>query len=556
MKCRTILIILSMFAALVIAGCGSGTSPGATGGGSSVTASNCVNAACHGAGFSSANSPDIVFAAVSSSSSRTAGLMHIAEVNLGTNFNNPVFKAMTASSKRMPQYVVTGSQCSDCHSHQNVNNKVIREEWAESGHGELTAGPWKGINGKTYGFTDGFNNYTTLLNVNNVCGRCHSKSGFVNFINSNFVRVDRITNGSDKTKEVISCDGCHSDTSVGTVRTVRPFRGFWGYSTVATSSNATNFRGRDLRLPRVTSKYIFTDIGASNVCVPCHVGRNIANSSSYLIKELNVYPQYSTMRLSNTNVALLIGTTGHGYKNYAGPDLGYEIGPASTYTENNPYSHSNIGKNNIAGTGNSGACAGCHMRKGKGHSYSATSVYTDFAICNNCHGVVPVPLGVTTGVMNAPKIATLLEQATDAVKVTQALIARKFINGGATPTAANFNVIKRWYTVRNDLDENLDEYRKRAHYQGAFYNTTYVSNFNFTGSPYPGANLNHNPLYQRRILFDSIDFVVNNRLTGNPTLIEAAINGLAPGYLPDLPAGGRSTALQKENAIKYFSSRP
>lgn len=541
MKCQAILLTFSTLAALTIAGCGTGTGPASEpAGGPAPTASNCVNAACHGSAFDSASSPAAVFGSISSASSKSIAAMHIAQVNIGSNFTNPLFKTMTASTKRLPQYVFSGSRCSDCHSHQNADNRAIRLEWAESVHGEHTAVAWKNINGKLSGYVDGTSNYLSGLNsggsgVGIVCVRCHTKTGFVNFATSDYLTLSRLTDGTDKTKEVLSCDGCHTDISTGTIRTIKPFRGFWGYSTVAAN-------GRDWRLPRVTTQYTFTDLGASNVCVSCHVGRNIVNSSPYLIKALNVYDTYSTVRTKAGGDGTIIGTNGHGYKNYAGPDLGYEFSGAN-YTEKS-YSHSKVGIANLAGTGTKGACVGCHMRLGKGHSYEATAAYTDYGtVCGSCHGVI-------TDAVNKTSIDALLIQRTDAVKVVQALLSIKFnVPFVATGTytqklSYNFAKVIRWYTTPT-------EKTKRANYQGAHYNTTYVA----------ATNMYHNPLYSRRLLFDSADFIVNfinndGTLKGDTASIITAIGLIPDAKLPNLLADGtgRTAADQRNNAILFFSA--
>lgn len=559
MKGKTIIIAYCMLYALVIAGCGSGTGPASDPSvfNSLPTASNCVNAACHGSAFDAASSPDAIFSAISSASSRKIAAMHIAEVNIGSNFNNSVFKSMTASTKRLPQYVYTGSQCADCHSHQSADNKTIRGEWAESVHGEHAAVAWNKINGKLSGFLDGTSTYLSGYNsgtiasrgsqVGNVCVRCHTKTGYVSFVTSDFLTINRLTDGTDKTKEVLSCDGCHTNVTTGIIRIVKPFRGFWGYSTVAAN-------GRDRRLPPVNVTYTFTDIGASNVCVPCHVGRNIQNSSAYLIKKLNTYDAYSTVRTRAGGDGTVVGTNGHGYKNYVGPDLGYEYTGAN-YTEN-AYSHSKVGIANLAGSGTKGACVGCHMKLGKGHTFEATANYTDYiSACAGCHN------GTITATVDKSKIDNLIIWRTDAVKVLQALIANRYVgnyptvvskaaSNAAVPYLISFNFAKviRWY-------KDPSEFAVRGDFQGANYNASYVAN----------TNMYHNPLYSRRLLFDSADFIVNGRLTGDASTISAAIDSIPVtpattdstnnNFLPTV--SGRDAATQKANAKTYFySSRP
>ena len=90
-------------------------------------------------------------------------------------------------------YVTSRSSCRDCHSAAD-NNAAIRTDWASSGHGATTALPWIADDFKT----------------ENDCVRCHTTTGYVNYITSDFMNITAWGDPADKTKEVLACNGCHN----------------------------------------------------------------------------------------------------------------------------------------------------------------------------------------------------------------------------------------------------------------------------------------------------------------------------------------------------------
>lgn len=86
-------------------------------------------------------------------------------------------------------YVVNGNSCADCHGHNNT----INAGWAEGGHGDITAGPWKGDSGHTDWGAQGSNgvSYQSSPQATN-CIRCHSAKGFATFVDSGFKKIDKL----------------------------------------------------------------------------------------------------------------------------------------------------------------------------------------------------------------------------------------------------------------------------------------------------------------------------------------------------------------------------
>lgn len=110
-------------------------------------------------------------------------------------------------------------------------------DWAGSDHGD--------VNGVAFAHYD----FKTMNN----CNRCHTTTGFLNFVNSNYAYpVPAWGTATDKTKEVITCKACHTDY---------------------------NFKNRVRNAPQVVAPYNagkspakFPNVSATNLCISCHTG--------------------------------------------------------------------------------------------------------------------------------------------------------------------------------------------------------------------------------------------------------------------------------------------
>ncbi len=128
--------------------------------------------------------------------------------------------------------------CSDCHNPHRADT-TINKQWAESGHGDLTAKPWKQYDWKSVGRQS--------------CQRCHSPVGFAaivadqenyNAANNNF---SHLTGTQD---ENLHCNGCHKNGS-SERRTIGAYNGF-------------------VKFPSGDKVSLDAD---SNLCMMCHQGR-------------------------------------------------------------------------------------------------------------------------------------------------------------------------------------------------------------------------------------------------------------------------------------------
>ncbi|MDD2852867.1 MAG: hypothetical protein PHY09_13330 [Desulfuromonadaceae bacterium] len=259
--------------------------------GAHTSATNC--AACHGANAGSKPNHD-------------NGTVNI-EVSGAPHFNNITGALYPAS------YMTSRSDCTNCH-YGNSSNQSIRQQWSKTGHADTTALPWIDYDFKT----------------RSGCVQCHTTTGFIAYSTAKVTAA--WGNDSDKTKEVLTCIGCHSDVANGVVRTVTPIK------------------------PFADDSYVNRNVGPSNICMNCHSGRNNGLSvvSGDFSNQAFIAPHY-----------LAAGGVLHGKG-------GYNF-PGQTYAFYSSNSHRAIGMGDNKGTGTNGPCIGCHMTSPEKHLFQAIS---------------------------------------------------------------------------------------------------------------------------------------------------------------------------------------
>src|SRR6185369_6797275 len=125
-------------------------------------------------------------------------------------------------------YVSSRATCTDCH-YVSATNPIIRQQWYTSAHAKLTDTPWASYDFKT----------------KTGCVQCHTTTGFVAYSTGKMTAA--WGSSADKTKEVLTCRGCHSSIASGALRRQTPVRPFGG-------------------------SYVNPEVGKSNLCVTCHSG--------------------------------------------------------------------------------------------------------------------------------------------------------------------------------------------------------------------------------------------------------------------------------------------
>jgi hypothetical protein len=168
--------------------------------------------------------------------------------------NTTHFYNITGAGVHNAMYVTKNFEngCTACHEpHNPLKGKgaAERKAWAESGHGNVSS----------LAFAD------EDFKGNTSCLRCHTSTGFVNYVKSNFVvPTASWATAGDNGREVLTCRTCHNNDSfsvspAGAFTTPYVANGGVGVNGVAGTALVTN--------------NLIPNVGESNLCIPCHTGR-------------------------------------------------------------------------------------------------------------------------------------------------------------------------------------------------------------------------------------------------------------------------------------------
>lgn len=579
---RILTAMVSMAGLAVVAGCGGGVS-GGTGAGDAVAKSQgCVVSSCHGSMASAVTGRAIgeEWRASTHFTSNVAGCTtchghshqtgcaschgggvpqnvqqnaldaeakckecHVSGASLMKALNErhlpPSRPYIPATSTAFNSYTTAGyfvlqgtpyeSRCIWCHNPHDSRPLPQHGQWAESGHGETKVDPFVRYDFKTRGSNDA----NPAQSTGAYCVRCHTATGFVNFVSSGLADVRPWGTGADgksigPAKQVLYCNVCHdngSGKSYGyNLRTVTAsgagMRLYYNFS-----SSGVN---RRIRIRNLSVDY--PNVGVSDRCVLCHSGRTPGK----------IFIQYlSATDLDNPALGIdftRINGAGGPHDFASGGIMfratGYEF-PGRSYGQPTGvlFAHDRIGVGNYQGTGSRGPCVTCHMSSGESHSFlpvrkSGTAV-TQIAtsLCTTCH---------KSGGLGFSNFSGSLSHLN--VKKSGSEAARKALGYWATtrkidPVAGRTRT--NWLNSESCVPvEPANNSAYAVNNLGSYSNNALVQGE-------PGAYV-HNDLYAKRLLYDTLDWLSNCSMDND---VESAINTAAS-----------LTAEEKTRAVKYLLS--
>ena len=261
------------------------------------------------------------------------------------HFNNVTTGVYPAS------YVTSRTNCAACHV-SGPANSAIRQQWKVSGHADNLAPAWMSKDFKTQ----------------SGCVQCHTTTGFIAYSTGKVTAAWGVA--SDKTKEVLTCEGCHLNVATGALRTVTPIRPY------ADDAAYTN-----------------PNLGKSNLCMNCHSGTKNGKS---ITAQFNAAANF-------TNLSFI------GSHNMAAGGTSY--GQAGYHFAGRTYSAAATHATKIGTLNGSGSCVACHKNSTNGHKFQAGAT----ALCTSCHGA-----SLTTARLSSDKAAFL-----NAVEVLRVQLAAK-----------------------------------------------------------------------------------------------------------------------------------
>jgi hypothetical protein len=414
--------------------------------------------------------------------------------------------------------------CQVCHYSDHNPVLAINHEWSKSGHGgELETGPvtsatadaWVHYNWDSTFKADGTSD-------RGACQRCHTATGISNFLTNpagyaangsgnDFSHLaDWSATGGSGQQEVLYCWGCHTDVSEATP----------GYPNLRNPGAITEtYTATTTGAPATT--VVYPNVGPSNVCLGCHLGReigqNIANDTDADGVRGFVNSHYLTAG------GTVFNKSGYEYAGQTYANFGF---------------HKNIGVGTPASnfnTGSNGPCVTCHMSVDKGHTFSFVTKDADGVIernnspiCGYCHA------GMDAGTLEATKenFNTALEELRLALEA-KGMFFQKLRNPyffvGAGSTAAAFT---DWNSVATTLGVGL-----ATDPTGTGWKNVMGAAFNYNLFVHDPGAYAHNSDYALKLVANSIDFLTDGIIDGDPsfaaTLIGQGMNiASGAGYSP------------------------
>ncbi|MBJ6727682.1 cytochrome C [Geomesophilobacter sediminis] len=410
------------------------------------------------------------------------------------------------------RYVSTQYQnrCTACHNPHYNTLLPQHRQWSQS-LGDVTKAPWNQYDFKTRG--NPIPGATPENSTGSNCVRCHTSTGFIRYVSSGFTDIRPFGAPGDKTHEVIACDACHLGSTgrsydYSKMRSVPAAVGFYNFS------NAT--------AKKVLTSYQFPDVGVSNLCVVCHTGRGTGD----LIKAVDQRGEsFSSLALINAHHLPGAGVVFRevGFRFYTSAEK-YAVGD---------YLHDQIGTGNFRGTGTVGPCVGCHMNTDQTHLFSPVVLNSDGSIqsivsatCAHCHTGTTA---WTPALLEAKRQGYL-----NALGALKKLLVQNGINVGAASwyqTARNWNLAPLGSSVLGStVVPGSGGVKAHAYTMGSAANYYVLTE--------DGGSFAHNPDYTKRLLYDSIDWLLStNGNLGNDVAGYLATNGFtdAAAYLFDDP---------------------
>jgi hypothetical protein len=403
----------------------------------------------------------------------------------------PHFNNFTGATHQA-QYVDLQNQgkCRNCHNpHYNT---VLREnrDWAVSGHGDVNGVAWT---------TEDFKN-------NAGCIRCHTATGYINYVTSTpAFTLPAAPLPASNTYGVLGCNACHASYAFkNSVRNVAQY--------------TAPYNGG-------LSPQSFPDVGYTNICIPCHAGREngdtikgITDFTDADFKSSHSMASAGLMYMkvaftSFTSAGAVIGTSTYG-KSFS-PDTsvpgGVTGGVSSTHrklgTAAINYDNHNMTFFVPGVLDANGPCNTCHLNaNGQPYRTSSHSLQIDAnafnQVCIYCHtSEVGVPLSGANfqTVFLEPQSAVFK----NALALAASLLQSKY-NIKYDPASYPFffelpsgQAVKDW--TRGTADQKLG-----LKLMGACFNINLLH-----GDP---AAYAHARTYTRRLIYDTIDFLDDGKI--------------------------------------------
>jgi len=437
--------------------------------------------------------------------------------------------------------------CHDMHSAEEIradrNTNTVNDQWAKSGHAghisEVKAevaqefkdnGMDRTVDQSVAikaAYVDGdesaWPHYDWDAGNRQSCQRCHTTTGLVNY-------TDDPENYNSELNDFSHLEGWERDADTGDVTSSGQNELLYCWGCHSDNNGGLNNPGAILEDYGDCAIVQYGDIDESNVCLSCHIGReigeNVQNSDSDFNDRSFINSHYLAAGAS------LFGVSGFEYE-------GENYAPVSYYK------HDSIGTPYINSDGvddNMGPCAGCHLTSEQGHRflpYEINEAGDDFEyitdVCSDCHGD-----GVTVDFIKEEEhgYAASLEALNVALGKIGIFFAPNYpyFFNDLDDTSRN-NGVKDWIKE--------DAYPGGLDVQQAGKNTMGAA-FNFNLAAHESGGFAHNRIYYKRLYWDAIDWAD-----------DYIMNGSTAATITEYKADGDMSDVAADTALEYLGdTRP
>lgn len=274
----------------------------------------------------------------------------------------------TPTTPTVEGYVMTKASpdgCQDCHGkipHGSLVEIEINRGWANSGHAGKIASASPDT-GTVWG------HYDWDASSRSSCQRCHTATGAKNLLdakaagttynaaNNDFSHLEGWTaTTSSKQNELLYCWGCHKDVNTGELRNPGAITEIYAAATTGAPE----------------TKVTYPDADKSNVCMGCHLGREIGE---------NIKNDTDTDGVRSFVNSHYLAAGGMVFAK-----SGYEYAGQT-------YSKTFSGHAAVGSSDGNGPCVTCHMTSAESHKFEVVTKDANGAItavattaCGTCHG--------------------------------------------------------------------------------------------------------------------------------------------------------------------------
>ena len=399
-----------------------------------------------------------------------------------------------ANSTTAAQFVNPNIGCDNCHVSAVDNSFNIypaNYQWADTGKANPKSPAYMVYQFKSMGTPAPA---TPAISTANDCVRCHTTTGYINYVSSNFTNIAPFGQPLGS-REMVACPACHNPT---------PFSATFSRRSVGVETNPTDYPGilnvktwygyssavtKKIILDKTFDNADGNAYNDSNICIACHTGRAVGA----LIK----------------SIGTKVGNTGPFWQNVNFIDP-HNMGAAnimfdvrrSAYEYRSIFTapaHVGIRVNNST----QGPCVGCHMSAPKKHLFSAISTASNGVItaitspvCAECHPSSGPPMD-----------ATILESKKTGFEATMAVIVDQLVTKGIYFNSSKYPY---FFTTQNydipTVNWNYDNTWQGADLMGAAFNLRLLQSDQ-------GAYVHHS-VYIKKILHDTIEYLNYGNVTG------------------------------------------